>query len=67
MMFMDKVNKSRELLAKDVPYVPDIEANILSVRQMAKRGIVVTFLQSEAIISRNEEVVAVAYFENGLY
>ena len=35
MMFMDKVNKSREFLANDVLYVPDIEANILSVSRMA--------------------------------
>ena len=35
MMFMDKVNKSREFSANDVPYVPDIEANILSVSRMA--------------------------------
>ena len=59
-VFMDKANKSREFLAKDVPYVPVIEANVLSVSQMAARSLVVTFLESESIISRNEEVVAVA-------
>ena len=36
MVCMDKANKSREFLAKDVLYVPDIEANVLSVSQMAK-------------------------------
>ena len=67
MMFMGRANKSREFFAKDVPYMPDIEANIWSVSQMAKRGLVVTFPESEAIISRNEEVVAVVYLEDGLY
>ena len=64
---MRQISRSREFMAKDVPYVPDIEANILSVSHLVKRGLVLTFLGSEAIISRNEEVVVVAYLEDGLY
>ena len=67
MMFVDKTSRTRKFLAKDVQYVLDIEANVLSVSQMERRCLAVTFLESEAIISRKEEVVAVAYLEDDLY
>ena len=60
-MFMDNASKTRRFIANDVMYVPGTEANILSVSPMTKRGLAVTFLELEAIIWRNEEVVAVAY------
>lgn len=67
MKFIDKTGKAREFLAMDVLHVPEIETNLLSVSQLTKRGVEVSFSDSEAFIKQEGTDVAVASLEQGLY
>lgn len=64
---LDEAGRARDFTANDVLYVPDALVNVLSVKQITKRGLDVLFQGSKAYIRRNAQTVAVAELEDGLY
>lgn len=64
---IDDVSRSREVTIEDVLWLPELEANLISISKLAQKGLVVTFASGGANISKNGKIVATAKLINGLY
>jgi hypothetical protein len=60
-------NEVRKIPVKDVLFVPNLESNLLSVKQLAKQGNTVTFEGENCIISKLNIEVARGSIRNDLY
>lgn len=56
-----------ERTIRDVYYVPNLSANLLSVSSLVKKGYTVTFNKQKCIVSDDDEVLATATHRNGIY
>lgn len=58
----------REIIVKDVLYVPELSVNLLSVRKITEKGYVVKFDRDACqIINASDDTVAVAKLMNNIY
>lgn len=64
---VDDLKKVRKILVKDVLYVPELQANLLSVRRLVDKGFLVKFVGKQCIIKLNDKVIAMGKMKNSLY
>jgi hypothetical protein len=57
----------KDTILRDVYYVPELHANLLSVPRLMKQGLGVTFNENTCTILANGKVAALARKQNSLY
>uniref|UniRef100_A0A336MT82 CSON006917 protein n=1 Tax=Culicoides sonorensis TaxID=179676 RepID=A0A336MT82_CULSO len=55
------------VLIKDVLHVPNLKGNLISVHKLVKNGFDVLFRGSECLLIKDNDMITIATFENGLY
>ncbi len=56
-----------EIVIQDVMYIPEVNANLLSVKKLTSKGYDVNFSANECVIKYGENIVVTAQFKDGLY
>ena len=62
--FSDTVKK---VPVKNVLFVPNLESNLISVKQLTKQGNAVTFEKDNCIITRADDTIAKGEIRNNLF
>lgn len=60
-------NNSLDLELTDVLYVPDLECNLISVRQLIAHGLQIVFCDDYCLIVDKDDIFPLAKCKNGLY
>jgi Reverse transcriptase (RNA-dependent DNA polymerase)/gag-polypeptide of LTR copia-type/Integrase core domain/GAG-pre-integrase domain len=60
-------NEVNKVPIKNVMFVPNLESNLLSVKQLTRQGNIVTFEGDSCTIARSKTVLAEGKLEHGLY
>lgn len=64
---MSEHGQEHEIVIRDVLYVPEVNANLLSVKKLTSKGYDVNFSNDKCVIKYGPNIVIVAKLQDGLY